>query len=998
MSLVLRNLGWWKPDNEYASRNNRVVLPTSIGTTIVVVADSNAPEAYAQNNTYGDGTDGDCLRIYEVNSAFTAAVEVAVIASNGLGDFDCISADLFEDNSVGIAYMTANQGLKYRKVTYGSWTVGASESVRSSAQVSGTVQQVDISISKSDCVSIAHIMTNSSNPKVKLQVTTRETSGGTWVLNDDTNLMTTSDPNITMLSLSVQYGRAGSPAARPLSILVANAQQDGADAGFRLYSAIVGESGGMVTNMTLRKTYLGGDMSTGWGQMVRRGYLFNSSDSAEITVAIMQAVDKRNLLVSRFTWDSTTWSETIPPQTSTVGLDKIKINNRFSASYANDRVNFYYGAEFNGAPPTPINYVCTIRRTDNSVTFSGFYRWDNMENVGQDRVYSMAGTGKFAYHANARHAMCMFDISTSGLFRIRVHDVKAAPAPTNLSPVDGMSAPSAMPNLSFRASLGKKWPQSRHKAVWELATDSAFTSDLRHFEQDDSKLVKIENTDDSSAYVYFADTLPTDLALTSGTWYVRGALIDEFGKTGNWTPTNSFTLLHPPTAINLYPNSGSVLNSGNIVFTWDFTDPSPTDTQSAFQVIVEDNNTGAVLHDSGQQMFSYESYLLALDNSYQGILLRWKIRLWDADGSPGEYSDYQTFTVAAGPSVVIDSPTEGSTVMSGSPRILFTPTTSAGRKVVRYQVTLTQNGSVVRDSNVQAVDSDSGVQLSWRVTGEILPDMSQYGVTVMVADETGLSSTDSIDNFTVDYDAPPSPSGVAALTTDYNTDGLGYVTVVWADTNRDPNFSAWVVYRRSDLIGSDGISIVELGEWTEITRVVSTASSYNFLDYYAPSGYKVSYKIRQLVDRTGDLALSGDSQVVSVYPKAEGYWIIVPTDEDGIISTAFRLHNVTDDSYTDEYEENTFTIIGRGRHIDSGDYLGVNGSLTAKLRNTGSTTARQKKRQLESARAEKTSLFMRNPFGDVYRIRVGNLSISRLAGVGVDEFVDVTIPYSEVAE
>jgi hypothetical protein len=41
---------------------------------------------------------------------------------------------------------------------------------------------------------------------------------------------------------------------------------------------------------------------------------------------------------------------------------------------------------------------------------------------------------------------------------------------------------------------------------------------------------------------------------------------------------------------------------------------------------------------------------------------------------------------------------------------------------------------------------------------------------------------------------------------------------------------------------------------------------------------------------------------------------------------------------------------------------------------------------------------MRNPFGDVYRIRVGNLSISRLAGVGVDEFVDVTIPYSEVAE
>lgn len=996
MSLNLKNLGWWKTDNEYAHKNNTVVLPTTTGTTIVVVADSNAPEPFAVNNTYGDGTDSDMIRVFEIDAAFTTATQVATYTFGGglLEKPFEISADLYEDNSVGVAVLRSTGLIQYRKITYGTWAVGTAESVVT--LTAAQVRQIDVSISSADVPVVAVIETAAANPKAVLKTYARAATGGAWVAGTAVNLMTTADPNNSMFSLSVQFGRAGTASARPVSVIVSNAQLDGPDAGHRVYTAVLAESTGALSTWTLRKTYLAGNMTTKWGTFCRRSYLFNSTGS-EITVAIMEAADKRTLLIARYTWDGTTWTETLAPQTSDAKLGTIDKLYRFAASYANDRVNFYYISEFKAAYPSPINYVAFIDRVANSVRYSGYFRWDNMENTGQDRLYPMAGTGKNAYRSNARHACIFFGVNSNGLWHVRAHDVKAAPAPTNLSPVDATQVPSATPELSFRANLGKKWPQSRHKAVWELATNLGFTANLRRFEQPDDKFVKIENTEVSTAYAYFADVLPLSQALTSGTWYVRGALFDEFGITGAWTGVNSFTLLHPPSAINRQPNSGSTLETGNVQFLWDFSDPSPTDTQSAFQIVVENNDTGAVIYDSGKVISSLGSHLISLSSTYQGVLLRWKIRLWDSDDTVGEYSPYDTFTVAGPPTVVINSPTNGSTVTSGTPRILFTPTTTGSHRVARYQVTISKSGVVVRDSGVVSVDSASGVQLSWRSDGELLEDGAVYSATVVVGDDTGLTGSATVPAFTVDYVLPAGSAGLGVSTANYNVDDLGYVSVSWNDSTRDADFEAWVVSRRDNEVAMDGVTVVEVGQWEEVYRVTAPAASYLFKDYYAPSGHKVDYKVQQLVDRNGDMAISGDGTIVSAYPKSDGYWLIEP-DSDSNDAVAFRLHNVTQDDYTDEYEETEFNIIGRGRHIDSGDELGVRGTLSAQLRNTGTTTARQKKRQLETARAAKVALRMRNPFGDVYTVRVGNLGISRLAGVGKEEFVDVSVPYSEVAE
>lgn len=995
MSINLRDLGWWKPDGEYAHRSNTVVLPLTDGRTIVVVADSNAPEANAINGSYGDGSDTDQIRVFEVNAGFTSGTQVAVFGTTKLADLNLVSADLYEDGSIGIAYMTEANGLRFRKVFVNSWAIGNAETV--GTPTAAHVRQLDVSISSGDCVVVGVMETAVNSPKLQLKVFVQAVTGGAWNNRLTNSVMTGSDPNVSMISLSMQFGRAGSAAARPLSILIANAQLDGADAGHRLYTAIVGESGGTLANFTGRKTYLAGNMTTKWGTFPRRGFLFNSANNGEITVVIMEAADKKDMLISRYTWDSNVFTEVIPPQMSTAGFAGINKSNRFTASYANDAVNLVYGADFDGTFGSPVNYVARINRADNSVKFSGFFRWDNMESTGQDRLYPMAGTGKNAYHANSRHAMMFLGVNTNGLWHLRVHDAKAAPAPTNLAPVNASQAPSAMPELSFRASLNKKWPQARHKGVWELATNAGFSTNYRRFVQGDDKYVKIENTDIPSAYAYFSDVLPSNLALTSGTWFVRGALIDEFGKQGSWSAVNSFTLLHPPSAINRLPNSGATLDTGAVQFSWDFSDPSPTDTQSAYQIVIENNDTGAVIHDTGQVMGSVESYLFSLGAEFQGVLLRWRIRLWDADGTPGEYSPYETFTVAGPPTVVINTPTLNQTVNSGTPRIAFTPTASGDRRIVKYQVSIMQNGVVVRDSGVIAVDSPSGTQLAWRSNGDLLDDATAYSVRVMVGDQTGLIGEATLSNFIVDYVPAPNATGVSANSSSYNTDGLGFVTVSWSDAARDVDFDAWIVSRKSDLLGMDGTTVVEVGVWEEIARVTQPAASYNYLDYYAPSGYKVNYKVQQLVDRAGEFAVSGDGNIVNTFPRSEGYWIIEPGAEEGV-ATSFRLHNVTADDYSDEYEETEFNVIGRGRHIDSGDHLGVRGTLTAQLRNTGLTTARQKKIQLENARSAETAVYLRNPFGDVYTVRVGNLGITRLAGVGKEEFVDVSIPYSEVAE
>lgn len=190
--------------------------------------------------------------------------------------------------------------------------------------------------------------------------------------------------------------------------------------------------------------------------------------------------------------------------------------------------------------------------------------------------------------------------------------------------------------------------------------------------------------------------------------------------------------------------------------------------------------------------------------------------------------------------------------------------------------------------------------------------------------------------------------------------------------------------------------VVEEGEWEMIFRDYSSGALYAYKDFFAPASYLVTYRVVQSVNRLGQDMDSNPSSTGSIIPLSDGYWLIEPTS-DNTDADAFKLSIVTGDSFTEEQEESEFTVIGRGRIVNKGQKLGVKGTLDVQLRDTGNTTARQKRLRLLEIQKEVRQLYLRNPFGDIFRVSVSGMSISRIAGVGRDEFCDVSIPYVEVS-
>jgi hypothetical protein len=141
------------------------------------------------------------------------------------------------------------------------------------------------------------------------------------------------------------------------------------------------------------------------------------------------------------------------------------------------------------------------------------------------------------------------------------------------------------------------------------------------------------------------------------------------------------------------------------------------------------------------------------------------------------------------------------------------------------------------------------------------------------------------------------------------------------------------------------------------------------------------------------IGIGGSSGVITVTPLGVDYWLVYPLDE----TFNCRLSQVTADEIDEEYEEATLQIIGRGRKKDYGTRWGYNGTLTAQLWDRPDKTARQQRQALEALKAKLADVYIRNPFGDAWHVTIGQTHIGRIAGLGQREYVNLTLPYAEVA-
>jgi hypothetical protein len=218
-----------------------------------------------------------------------------------------------------------------------------------------------------------------------------------------------------------------------------------------------------------------------------------------------------------------------------------------------------------------------------------------------------------------------------------------------------------------------------------------------------------------------------------------------------------------------------------------------------------------------------------------------------------------------------------------------------------------------------------------------------------------------------------------------NYQDLGYVEITFTNASKDADWLAWRVYRRL----STGPGLWELVYETKVDQ-----ANYSVRDYLAKSGVSYHYTVVQVANRSGGEVESNYVASSVVTPLSTDYWLIVKDDP----SYNVRLWHVIADSFQDEVQTTQHALIGRGRKVDIGTAMGYAGSLRFEVRDVAGQTARTQRLLLEDLQRQTIyDVYLRNPFGDVFQVQTPSLSIERVPGVGIAEYVDCEFEYIEVS-
>jgi hypothetical protein len=205
-----------------------------------------------------------------------------------------------------------------------------------------------------------------------------------------------------------------------------------------------------------------------------------------------------------------------------------------------------------------------------------------------------------------------------------------------------------------------------------------------------------------------------------------------------------------------------------------------------------------------------------------------------------------------------------------------------------------------------------------------------------------------------------------------------YVELDWTATTEDGDFVAWRVYRRLD----------PLAPWTMLAEIL-TAATKVYHDYTAPAFVEIEYAVTQVdADPSESTKTAQDVTVTH-----DHYHLACP-----VLDISMPLFHVIDDEFEDEVESASIKVLGRGRRYEVGDDQGIMGNLTAMLYNQTGITAREQRIFLQSARKSNNVWYMRNPFGDIFSVALASLSITRVSGVGKNEYAEARIGYEQLSE
>lgn len=550
----------------------------------------------------------------------------------------------------------------------------------------------------------------------------------------------------------------------------------------------------------------------------------------------------------------------------------------------------------------------------------------------------------------------------------------ALPKPTHIRPSGGVVST----NTPQLAADVERQPGSflRVKARWHIASDIAFTTALRTVASPDSSV-------DFGGIHYL--TLPPAQALHQGTWYISAQAVEEItGTTSDSSNIGTFVVSHPMSTKYNNPTAGTIsdYHTGGVRLFWLPIDSEPSATQSAYRVEIQTADGVTSLTDTGKTTSTDPFYdsIGEVDGSID-VPLRWRVTLWDDENVEGPASTWDLFSVSLGPTVTVTDPS--GTITAPGPVVDWDFEAAGGRPQTSYRVQVTSSDGLTSyfDSGVIAT-----ADTSFEIPGPALPNNTDLQTIVTVTDSGGFTTVSDPGAFSTAWAQPDQPTILAIDDSDFLLNGD--IGISWDVSDVDPDFFAWRVYRR---IAPDEV-------WTllSIDSDFSDSSTDNFDDYTAPNNSDVIYAIVQVKLTDGvQIESNYDDDSADINTEGDSYWL---SGEHDSLGFAFPLYNVTDDEFTDEFETQELLLIGGGRRVEIGTEWGMRGTLTADLMNNENTgfTARDQRLQLETLKRFGKVMFLKTPFGDLLKVYAGDISMTRVSGVGLHEYVTATIPYVEV--
>lgn len=945
-----------------------------------------------------DGSAANEIKVYSSPDNFTWTLRVTYVAPVTL---DKVAGALFSNGDVAIVYRSADKKtLRYIGITMATWTAGGATIISDVSGFAGAAAfgNFDVDASDTRLVAVAMQYWVPGEGRLTSYIYCRGVSTGTWhaaAWFDEYQGGTRKEAGE-----SISIACANKNATDEIDVVyVSGAMNAANDYGVMVRSMRVRESDGVRVGVQVaRSTKFASSIPLGTSRAKERHVkVFRTSG----TSLILGFMNHKSLAVMTADLDDANWTEhqystyTLGSSYSGIsaycGITVHQVSGANSISFVqggvfSDRTIVSHDAFINQFLSTVTWYAETVKKADSwaSVPTSSVIAVSDGPNrnfslIKQDFLYALyAPSGAltaYTYH--------------SFLPALDVADI------ISFTPIDGATQVTAVPVMEAVIDRDLKWDDAWHGFDGQFATDAGFTSNVRL--SSDSALVRIDGTDVDGVTYQKSRQLSASQSLTTGLWYYRVRLKDNFGNASPWSTTRSITVGTPPSAIPKSPVGGGLYNwnNGNLIMVWDFFDLAEGDYQTAFQVIMTDADS-VEIHDSGKVISDQKSLdLLFVDPAFKDFQMSWKVRVWDSGDTAGLYSGLNWFTLTDPPAVTVEDPDPGEVLATGVPVVLFTPTTGGTRTIKEYIISILQGSETIWSAR-KSVSVASGTQLSHAIPNGVLENNQSYSLQFIIKDSGGMSTASAPVAFSTAWIPPAAAAGVTVSTSQYNIEDEGYVQVGWDDTARDPDFVSWTIYRKLDMIDPNTGAVVEAGSYELIYEDFSTGAAYIYKDFFAPSNYQVTYSVRQFVNRDGHQIESLDSNLDPVVPVSDGYWFIHPATDDAD-ADAFKFSIVTGDSFTEDQEEAEFIVIGRGRVVNKGQKLGVTGQLDVQLRNTGGTTARQKRLRLKVLQEETRQLYLRNPFGDIFKVSTSGMSISRISGVGGNEFCDVSLTYTEVS-